>query len=267
MLVSDAGSGLRELGAALVEEGCTEADLFLSHMHVDHVLGLPFFPFAFQSGNTLRLWSVHQPAVGTTEGAIRHLSPPLFPVPPEIFTTDIADFRAGRCEPGIAIRTAPLRHPGGDRLEYEGSCYVTDTEHEPRRDGNVVGLIEGAEIFVSSSGLKRRTSRSSRIQEVLALLVAGIASFAVAARRLVLERAHRARGRIAVSPDVADDREQGPGPEAVRRHSTAPLRHPGGRPAIGSNTRGRASATSRTPSTSRAGGMGTWSASSRGPTS
>lgn len=158
VLVSDAGSGLRELGAALVEEGCTEADLFLSHMHVDHVLGLPFFPFAFQGGNTLRLWSVHQPAVGTTEGAIRHLmSPPLFPVPPEIFTTDIAflDFRAGETlnpEPGIAIRTAPLRHPGG-------------------------------------------------------------------------------------------------------------------RPAIGSNTRGRASATSRTPSTSRAGGMGTWSASSRGPTS
>ena len=160
VLVLDAGSGLRELGAALVEEGCTEADLFLSHTHVDHVLGLPFFPFAFQGGNTLRLWSGHQPAVGTTEGAIRHLmSAPLFPVPPEIFSADVAflDFRAGETlnpKPGIAIRTAPLRHPGGAtgyRIEYEGNsiCYVTDTEHEPgARDENVVGLIEGADIVI-----------------------------------------------------------------------------------------------------------------------
>ena len=160
VLVLDAGSGLRELGAALVEEGCTEVDLLLSHTHVDHVLGLPFFPFAFQGGNTLRLWSGHQPAGGTTEGGIRHLmSAPLFPVTPGIFSADVAflDFRAGETlnpKPGIAIRTAPLRHPGGAtgyRIDYEGKsiCYVTDTEHEPgRQDENVVGLIEGADIVI-----------------------------------------------------------------------------------------------------------------------
>ena len=160
VLVLDAGSGLRGLGAALVEEGCEEVDLFLSHSHVDHVLGLPFFEFAHRRGNTLRLWSGHQPAGGTTEGAVRRLmSPPLFPTSLEIFGAHVAclDFRAGETlspKHDIGVRTAPLRHPGGAtgyRIEYRGRsvCYVTDTEHEPgRQDDSVLALIDRADIVI-----------------------------------------------------------------------------------------------------------------------
>ena len=160
VLVLDAGSGLRALGSALVAEGCREVDLFLSHSHVDHVLGLPFFAYAFQPGNRLRIWSGHQGEGGTTEGAVRHLmSSPLFPVSPDIFAADVSfhDFRAGEAlqpTPGVAIRTAPLRHPDGAtgyRIEHGGRavCYVTDTEHEPGApDANVTGLIEGADVVI-----------------------------------------------------------------------------------------------------------------------
>ena len=159
-LIFDAGSGLRELGAALVEEGCTDVDLFLSHGHVDHLLGLPFFAFAFRAGNRLRLWSGRHSPGGGTERLVRSLmGSPLAPVGPEAFAADVTfcDFRPGRTlhpRPGVAIRTAPLRHPGGAtgyRVDHAGRsiCYVTDTEHEPgTRDENVAGLVDGADIVI-----------------------------------------------------------------------------------------------------------------------
>ena len=164
VLVFDAGSGLRELGQALAREGCADLDLFLSHSHVDHVIGFPFFAFAFRGGNRLRVWSGHQGEGGTTEGAVRHLmSAPLFPITPDLFPAEVSfhDFRAGGrpggellAKRGISIRTAPLRHPNGAvgyRVEYGGRsiCYVTDTEHEPGApDENVLALAAGADVMI-----------------------------------------------------------------------------------------------------------------------
>ena len=160
VLVFDAGSGLRELGYALAREGCTDLDLFLSHSHVDHVIGFPFFAFAFQGGNHLRVWSGHQGDCGTTEGAVRHLmSKPLFPITPDLFPAEVSfhDFRPGGellAKRGVSIRTAPLCHPNGAvgyRVEYGGRsiCYVTDTEHDPDApDENVLALVEGADVVI-----------------------------------------------------------------------------------------------------------------------
>ncbi len=43
VLVFDLGSGAESLGSLLAEEGVKDLDIFLSHCHLDHVLGLPFF--------------------------------------------------------------------------------------------------------------------------------------------------------------------------------------------------------------------------------
>ena len=161
VLVFDAGTGLRPLGAALVREGREDLDLFLSHGHIDHVVGLPFFAFAYQSGNSLRVWSGHQaPGSGTTESTVRSLmSSPLLPITPDIFSAEVSfrDFSAGDdiappC--GVSIRTARLRHPGGAtgyRVEHGGRsiCYVTDTEHDPEApDENILALAEGADVLI-----------------------------------------------------------------------------------------------------------------------
>ena len=161
VLVFDAGTGLRPLGAALVREGREGLDLFLSHGHIDHVIGLPFFAFAYRPGNALRVWSGHQaPGSGTTESGVRSLmSAPLLPITPGIFPAEVSfrDFSAGddlAPAGGISIRTAPLRHPGGAtgyRVECGGRsiCYVTDTEHDPEApDENILALVEGADIMI-----------------------------------------------------------------------------------------------------------------------
>ena len=161
VLVFDAGTGIRPLGSRLVEERCTDLDLFLSHGHVDHVIGLPFFAFAYRRGNSLRVWSGHREgeAAGTESTVRRLMSDPLLPITPDIFPARVAfrDFSAGGRlvpAPGVSIRTARLRHPGGAtgyRVEYGGRsiCYVTDTEHVPDApDENVLALVEGADMMI-----------------------------------------------------------------------------------------------------------------------
>lgn len=158
-LIFDAGTGLRPLGNSF-DDGPVDADLFFSHTHWDHLVGLPFFRPAYQAENSFVVWSGHLPADGSIEKVLRQaMVPPLFPVPLDIFHARFTfrDFRAGETlepRPGVRIRTAPLNHPNGAtgyRVEHAGRaiCYVTDTEHVPGEpDRNVLALIDGADIVV-----------------------------------------------------------------------------------------------------------------------
>ena len=163
LLIFDAGTGLRLLGQALVQEGPVDADLYLTHTHFDHVCGLPFFAPLFVSSNRIRLTSGHLKPENHLEQVLTDMMmAPLFPVPPSVFTAQVTfhDFSAGETQSpadDIAIRTAPLNHPNratGYRVDYDGRsiCYITDTEHvEGERDANIVGLVQGADLMIYDS--------------------------------------------------------------------------------------------------------------------
>ena len=59
LFILDAGTGLRGLGAELVKHGPIDADLLLTHTHLDHIAGMPFFPPVFKAGSAIRLWAGH----------------------------------------------------------------------------------------------------------------------------------------------------------------------------------------------------------------
>jgi phosphoribosyl 1,2-cyclic phosphodiesterase len=160
-LVFDAGSGLRLLGNALSDESTrTDLDLFLSHSHIDHVIGLPFFTPVFDSGSRLRLWAGNlQPAGGVRETVRKLMSYPLFPI--EIETAqgsiEFTDFVPGETlspRPGIKIQTAALNHPGGAtgyRVEFDGRAfaYITDTELSGSSiDPGLLALTKDAALIV-----------------------------------------------------------------------------------------------------------------------
>ena len=163
LFMFDAGTGFRYLGNALMDEAPLDADLFLTHTHFDHVVGLPFFRPAFNPKNAFRIWAGHLLPDHTVQYVLRQMMmAPLFPVPVDIFMAKVSfhDFNAGATlepRPGVSLRTAPLHHPNGAtgyRIEYGGKsiCYLTDTEHvvdEP--DENILGLIAGADIVIYDS--------------------------------------------------------------------------------------------------------------------
>lgn len=160
-MILDAGTGLRALGTELAAELPIDVDLLLTHTHLDHLAGMPFFIPFFRPGNRVRLWAGHLSGTDATlHGALkRMMSAPLFPVPFDALAADI-DFKEFTCGEtlhfgdGIVVRTAPLNHPNGAtgyRVEFGGRsiCYITDTEHvEGTLDRNILGLIDGADIFV-----------------------------------------------------------------------------------------------------------------------
>ena len=163
LMLFDAGTGMRDLGIALLGEAPVDADLYFTHTHFDHVCGLPFFKPFFQPENRFRLWAGHLGGGMTLQRVLREfMVAPLFPVPPEVFkaTMEYRDFKPGDILPsvaGITVKTRTLNHPDGAvgyRIEHGGKslCYLTDTEHVPGSpDKNVLALMDGADVVIYDS--------------------------------------------------------------------------------------------------------------------
>jgi phosphoribosyl 1,2-cyclic phosphodiesterase len=161
-LIFDAGTGLRVLGNELARtKERISGHIFLTHTHMDHIQGLPFFRPAYGGQNCLEFWNGHlrRQQRNLQEVLYTLMQRPFFPVPLDIMHACIAfnDFDAGETldiDPDIRLRTAPLNHPGGAtgyRLEFGGrsACYVTDTEHrEGELDPVILALVADADVVI-----------------------------------------------------------------------------------------------------------------------
>jgi phosphoribosyl 1,2-cyclic phosphodiesterase len=161
LLVFDGGTGLRALGSELSKSGRrAELDLFYSHTHFDHIVGLPFFAPCYDARSRIHIWAGHLSGpIGIEAVLNKMMEAPLFPIPMDIFAARVrfTDFAAGEVltpHPGIRLQTAPLNHPNGAtgyRLEYAGKsvAYVTDTEHRPEGpDTHILDLVDGADVMI-----------------------------------------------------------------------------------------------------------------------
>ena len=119
LLVLDAGSGIRALGAAMERERDTSnVHLFLSHRHGDHVLGLPHFAPLLSLGGAVCLHCGNADA--TTVRPFLHglLSPPMFPyldgLTDRVAVCDWTDGDGSAFANVGAVRVCrlPANHPG-----------------------------------------------------------------------------------------------------------------------------------------------------------
>ena len=161
LFVVDAGSGFEVAGRAMSRAGPATGriDLLLSHLHHDHVSGLPFFSPILGHGGRLRIFCGNQDG-DSAEAALGTLfAPPLFPVTLDHLPGSIehVGFHAGETltfEDGITVATCPLRHPGGAtayRFDHAGRsvCYVSDMEHlDAGPDAHLVAFCRGADLVI-----------------------------------------------------------------------------------------------------------------------
>ena len=146
LVILDAGTGIRELGCALIDHSDgtpIHGDLFLSHAHWDHIQGLPFFAPIFQKGNAFTLWSATTLATKLEQVMRDQMAPVVFPVSFDQLESDLTfrelsdgDRHAGN---GYEVRVMEVRHPGGasgyrlsePRTASGGLVYVSDNELGP----------------------------------------------------------------------------------------------------------------------------------------
>lgn len=95
--IVDAGSGLVALGREADWAGDEPIHLLLTHLHHDHVLGLPFFGPVFQKGREIHLWCGNLGGASAQSALDRMFAPPLFPF-------CVSEAPANFCVPWLSCR-------------------------------------------------------------------------------------------------------------------------------------------------------------------
>ena len=113
VLVVDAGSGLCKLTKDISE--LNRLDLLLTHLHLDHLLGLPLCPFILQKNKNLTIHMPESWSQDAEERLMRLFSPPFWPVtlndlPAKIKLHRIKEKDYINC---ISVETMHGIHPGG----------------------------------------------------------------------------------------------------------------------------------------------------------
>ena len=155
-LVLDAGTGLRRLGNELMKQGNVDVTLLLSHVHWDHIQGLPFFAPLYAPGTRVHVVSGAN-GTPTRDVLRRQMSAPTFPVdlhdvPASLSYLEVRDrqrFVAGEAE----VTAMRANHPDqvyAYRIEHRGSSvvYATDTEHYRCVDPRLASLARGADVLI-----------------------------------------------------------------------------------------------------------------------
>ena len=134
-LILDAGTGIRNLGLDL--SATPRVSILLTHLHLDHIQGLMFFPPCFRSDAEITIWGPTSPEASLEDRIARYISAPLSPVeirelPCSVSFRDTppSEWRIG----SATIRCESVNHRGptlGFRISDGDTtvCYIPD--HEP----------------------------------------------------------------------------------------------------------------------------------------
>jgi len=157
-IIFDAGTGLRFYGLAMGEDTFT-GTMVISHLHWDHIQGLPFFPQLLQSSCSAKILGppeVEQTFDQALGGLIR---PPYFPIRLEDFAGElnIGDVYEETVElDGANLMARPVPHAGrtnGYRVDIGGRSIAYIPDHQQPADfvtitDAVMELVDGVDVLI-----------------------------------------------------------------------------------------------------------------------
>jgi phosphoribosyl 1,2-cyclic phosphodiesterase len=162
-VILDAGTGIRNLGLALGGRDSIQQpiNIFLTHLHLDHIQGLMFFAPAFRPESEIVIWGPASPEASLRDRVARYISAPLAPVEVRELPSLVSFREADTVEWEIGparIRAQAVNHRGptlGYRIDDCGTslCYIPD--HEP---GLGAPLSELADDWISGFELAQGAS-------------------------------------------------------------------------------------------------------------
>jgi ribonuclease BN (tRNA processing enzyme) len=162
-IVVDLGSGLRPLGYDLESRvgsgGAVDMTVLLSHLHWDHIIGLPFCTPLLREGASMEVFGPPQKAGSLYDAVDCVLKPPFFPVTMRDLQGHFSfreaadeDFAVGSAK----VKTRLVPHTGttlGFRIEAGGASAAFVFDHQAPEDMSsvapgVLELCDGADLVV-----------------------------------------------------------------------------------------------------------------------
>ena len=172
IIILDAGTGLRPLGLALLEEfkdRPLNLTLLITHTHWDHIQGLPFFAPIYNPRCRLRILGCQGSREGLLNALTGQMESTYFPVPfsklpgnIEIEELENFNFDIGP----VLVRAQRANHPGvcvGYRLFSPDGIvtYFPDTEPRPGGDDReMIEFIRDADVLILDSQYDRAEYRA-----------------------------------------------------------------------------------------------------------
>jgi phosphoribosyl 1,2-cyclic phosphodiesterase len=149
-LVLDAGTGLRSLTGVL-DGAAFDGSIVLSHLHWDHMQGLPFFAAGDRDAARVDLYLPAQDGRSGRDLLAQSFSPPSFPITPEGLH---GRWRFHALEPGahriegFAVTAIEIEHKGGRtlglRIDDERGSVAYLPDHAP-----AAGVSDGLRAMLS----------------------------------------------------------------------------------------------------------------------
>ena len=142
-IILDVGTGLRFFGLDMGSD-MFRGTILISHLHWDHVQGLPFFPQILNADSVAAIYGPPEPDMSFKEAVRGFVRPPYFPVDLNTLpgTFEINDLWDASMQVGTAMVTArSVPHQGrtnGYRIEWDDFSVAYIPDHQQPADPSFV---------------------------------------------------------------------------------------------------------------------------------